>query len=72
MKITKREKVVKSIIKYICDKYSVKVVQVKRKNCWGYSVKLDHNIYWKEQSKMEREIRAILPVVDDIYYIGVN
>lgn len=59
--------ITKNTINKIVNPYDVECVSVKR-NMQGYDVILDHNIYWKEQMKFEKEIMALKEPITDIIY----
>ena len=54
----------------IVEKYNVHLVSLVRNIQWTLDVELDENIYYKEQEKMEEEIRA-LGNINDIFYRDV-
>ena len=57
-------------IQNIIKKYDVELVKLERNIQGTYEIELDHNFYYKEQDKMEREIMA-LGFVNDIFYRDV-
>ena len=60
---------VASEVKSIVNKYDVELVRVTRNIQLSVDIELDHPIYYKENDKMEDEIRAIKGVViNDIYH----
>lgn len=60
---------VREAIREIVHKYGVELVSITRNTQTSVDVTLDQNIYYKEQEKMENEIRAIKGVViNDIDY----
>ena len=60
---------VKNAIREIADKYGVLVISATRNIQTSVDVELEHPIYYKEQEKMEDEIRGISGVViNDIFY----
>ena len=60
----------KKEIKKIVKKYSVMLISCVINIQGTADVQLDHNIYYKEQEKMENEIRN-LGLINDIYYRDV-
>jgi len=60
----------KKEIKKIVKKYSVMLISCVINIQGTADVQLDHNIYYKEQEKMENEIRS-LGLINDIYYRDV-
>ena len=51
----------------ILEKYGVCLARITRNIQGTFDVELDKNIYYKEQEKMEEEIRK-LGNINDIYY----
>ena len=63
---------VREAIRIIVHKYNVELVSATRNIQMSVDVTLDENIYWREQEKMENEIRAIKGVqINDIDYRDV-
>ena len=61
------DKEMRKAITKIVEKYNVHLVSLVRNIQWTLDVELDKNIYYKEQEKMEEEIRA-LGNINDIFY----
>ena len=61
------DKEMREAITKIVKKYGVYLVSLVRNIQWTLDVELDRNIYYKEQEKMEEEIRA-LGNINDIFY----
>lgn len=51
----------------IVKKYDVHLISLTRNIQWTLDVELDKNIYYKEQERMEEEIR-VLGYINDIFY----
>lgn len=64
------DKEMREAITRIVRKYDVHLVSLIRNIQWTLDVELDKNIYYKEQEKMEEEIRA-LGYINDIFYRDV-
>jgi hypothetical protein len=64
---------VREAIRNIVHKYDVELVSILRNIQMSVDVTLDENIYYKEQEKMENEIRAIKGVaINDINYRDIE
>ena len=64
------DKEMREAITRIVRKYNVHLISLVRNIQWTLDVELDRNIYYKEQEKMEEEIRA-LGNINDIFYRDV-
>lgn len=61
------DKEMREAIAKIVKKYDVYLVSLTRNIQWTLDIELDRNIYYKEQEKMEEEIRT-LGNINDIFY----
>jgi len=65
------DKEMREAITRIVRKYDVHLVSLTRNIQWTLDVELDSNIYYKEQEKMEEEIRT-LGNINDIFYRDIT
>ena len=64
-------KEMRKAITKIVEKYNVYLVSLVRNIQWTLDMELDRNVYYKEQEKMEEEIRA-LGNINDIFYRDIT
>jgi phosphoribosyl-dephospho-CoA transferase len=68
MTILKEFSNLKKRINAITNKYEVKVISITVNIQGTIDLELDHNIYYKSQAKMVKEIRQEVNNINDIYY----
>ena len=68
----KTDNVIRKEVRAIVGKYDVELVSLTRNIKMSVDIQLDHPIYYKENDKMEDEIRGIKGVViNDICHLEV-
>lgn len=68
MPILKEFQDLKKRINAITNKYEVQVVSIIVNIQGTLDIELDHNIYYKSQARMVKEIRQEINNINDIYY----